>query len=82
VTDEHTPAAAGPGDRLVQVGVALFGLGFAAIAVVFVLFLLYDDGVPAALAIACLLAPLGVGLALGGLLRQARAPGRAERDDT
>lgn len=80
VTSEGS-ASPGPGDRLVQVGAALFGLGFAAIVVVFVLFLLGDDGVPAVLAIACLLAPLGVAVALAGLLRQARAPGRRRRRD-
>ena len=74
-----TAGGRGPGDLLVPVGAALFGAGVLAIAVVVGLFLATGGEVPTALSLACALAPLGLGLALLGLVRQGRAASREAR---
>jgi len=78
VTPPLSPSRA-PGELLVLGGVVLFGIGVAAVAVVFVLFLVTGGEVPTALSLACALAPAGLGLALLGLVRQGRASSREAR---
>jgi len=64
-----------PGDRLLQVGCVLFALGVLAVAVVVGGWFLQTR--PAdAFAVLTALAPLGLGLALVGLLRGIRADRR------
>jgi hypothetical protein len=60
--------------RLVPVAVVIFGLGLIALAAVFVLFVSGRHDLPLWLnASAGVLVPLGLGLALVGLIREARA---------
>jgi VIT1/CCC1 family predicted Fe2+/Mn2+ transporter len=74
------PASRGPGERLVAVGVVLFGLGVAAVLVSVVPVLLGADEAPdLPTLLAGVLLPLGLALALVGLLRGARARRRAAR---
>lgn len=68
---------AGPGDRLVPAGAAVFGVGVLAILADFVPFFAGRDNLPLALALLSFLAPVGLGLALAGLYRQVRAASRA-----
>ena len=57
---------------LVRVGVAVFAMGLAAVAVIFVMFAAGVHDLPLWLNLAAMLAPAGFGLALLGLFRQAR----------
>ena len=66
------PTPPAPGERLVQVGAALFGLGLLAALAVVVPFFLGRSNAPLALTLGTLLMPLGLGVALSGLLRGAR----------
>ena len=59
---------------LVRAGVVLFALGLVAVAVVFALFAAGAHDLPLWLNLAAMLAPVGFGLALVGLFRQARRP--------
>lgn len=71
-----------PGERLVPAGAVVFVLGLVAAVATFVPFLLDPgrDEPPIALVLATsVLLPLGLGLALTGLLRGARARRRAAR---
>jgi predicted alpha/beta-hydrolase family hydrolase len=66
----------GASSSLVRVGVAVFALGLLAVVVVFAMFAAGAHDLPLWLNIAAMLAPVGFGLALIGLFRQARRPGR------
>ena len=61
-----------PGDRLVRVGAVVFTVGLLAAVVVVVPFFFGRTDAPLGLALATLLMPLGLGVALSGLLRAAR----------
>lgn len=61
---------------LVRCGVTLFAAGFVAIVATFVGFAAGDTERPLWQNLACLLAPVGLGVALTGLLRQSRAQAR------
>ena len=65
-----------PGDRLVRTGALLFGLGLLGVLAVVVPFLLGRDDAPLWTTLVASLLPVGLGLALLGLLRGARARGR------
>lgn len=67
------------GDRLIRVGVVVFALGALAILADVVPFFLGHADQPLALNFGTYLAPVGLGLALGGLLRSARAEHRRAR---
>jgi hypothetical protein len=78
----RAPEQALPGERMVPVGAAVFLLGVVAAVATFVPFLLDQgrDEPPIALVLATSVAlPLGLGIALLGLLRGARARRRAAR---
>ena len=81
MTGRHAaPDAGGTGGRLVAVGAALFVLGVVAVVAAVVPVLLgaaESPDLPALLA--GVLLPLGFGLALGGLLRGARARRREQK---
>jgi hypothetical protein len=63
-----------PGDALVRLGALVFALGVLAVLAVVVPFLLgAGHDAPLALDLLALLLPVGLGLALLGLLRGARA---------
>lgn len=66
------PDRAGPGDRLVQLGAALFAVGLVGVLLVLVPFLLGRDDAPLWTTLVASLLPVGLGLALLGLLRGAR----------
>jgi hypothetical protein len=70
------PSRVGTPSLLVRVGVACFALGLIAVAVVFGLFAAGAHDLPLWLNLAAMLAPVGFGLALVGLFRQARRPGQ------
>ena len=57
------------GDRLVRLGAALFALGLVGILLVVVPFWLGEGQAPLALSLLALAAPVGLGVALLGLLR-------------
>jgi len=61
-----------PGDRLVRAGAVVFALGVLDLLLVVVPFFLGRTDAPLALALGTLLMPVGLGLALSGLLRSAR----------
>lgn len=61
---------------LVRIGVLVFVLGLIAIAVVFAMFAAGAHDLPLWLNLGAMLAPVGFGLALLGLFRQARRSGR------
>jgi len=61
-----------PGERLVRAGAVVFGLGLVDALLVVVPFFLGRTNAPLALALGMLLMPVGLGLALSGLLRAAR----------
>lgn len=67
--DEETPTL--PGERLLLVGRVLFAVGLLAVLVVLV-WALFGGSAPLVLALTALLAPVGFGLALAGLLRSLR----------
>ena len=66
------PEQALPGDRLVRAGAIVFALGLVDTLLVVVPFFLGRTNAPLALALGMLLMPVGLGLALSGLLRAAR----------
>jgi VIT1/CCC1 family predicted Fe2+/Mn2+ transporter len=73
VTARHAaPKAPQPGERLVRVGAGLFALGVLGVLVVVVPFLLGRDDAPLWTTLLASLLPVGLGLALLGLLRGAR----------
>jgi len=61
-----------PGERMVHVGAAVFGIGLLAVLAVVIPFFLGRDDAPLPLTLGTLLMPVGLGLALLGLLRRAR----------
>jgi hypothetical protein len=61
-----------PGDVLVRAGALVFGTGLVAALLVVVPFFLGRSNAPLGLALATLLMPVGLGIALSGLLRSAR----------
>lgn len=71
MTARHA-ASAGAGDRLVRVGALLFGLGVVGVLLVVVPFLLGNDDAPLWTTLLASLLPVGLGVALLGLLRGAR----------
>lgn len=74
MTARHAaPDAPQPGDRLVRLGALLFGLGIVGVLVVVVPFLLGRDDAPLWTTMLASLLPVGLGLALLGLLRGARS---------
>jgi hypothetical protein len=68
-----------PGDRLVIGGAAIFGVGLLATLVTLVPFFIGGDPLPLPVYLAAGLAPLGVGVALTGLVRAGRARRRRSR---
>lgn len=74
MTARHAaPQAPQPGERLVRVGAVLFALGVLGVLVVVVPFLLGRDDAPLWTTLLASLLPVGLGLALLGLLRGARS---------
>lgn len=67
-------AVVGPWAR---VGMVLFALGLLAILADLVLFATGSRNLPVWLNVACMLAPVGLGVGLIGVIREARAGGRA-----
>ena len=75
MSGRHATSDARPGDRLVRVGALLFVIGvLGVLGVVVPYFLERDD--PAVFSVLSVLAPLGLAVALLGLLRGARADRR------
>ena len=73
MTARHAaPAQTAPGERLVRAGAVLFGLGVLGVLAVVVPFLLGRDDAPLWTTLVASLLPVGLGLALLGLLRAAR----------
>lgn len=72
MTARHAADSA-PGDRLVRLGALVFGLGVLGVIAVVVPFLLGRDDAPLWTTLVASLLPVGLGLALLGLLRGARA---------
>ena len=69
----HTaPQRPEPGDRLVRVGAVVFAVGLLAALVVVVPFFFGRTDAALGLTLATLLMPIGLGVALSGLLRAAR----------
>jgi VIT1/CCC1 family predicted Fe2+/Mn2+ transporter len=66
-----------PGDRLVQAGALLFAVGVVGVLGMVVPYFLGRDEAPVLWAALASVTPLGLGLALVGLLRGARAGRRA-----
>ena len=81
MTGRHlSPTTRLPGEVTVRVGAALFGLGLVALVVTVVPSVLADRQAPLALVVAAAaLLPLGLAVALVGLLRSARTARRAAR---
>ena len=77
MTGRHAGAARLPGEGLVRAGAVLFGLGVVGVLVVVVPFLLGRDDAPLWTTLVASLLPVGLGVALLGLLRGARARRRA-----
>ena len=71
MTARHAASDA-PGDRLVRIGAVVFGLGVLGVLAVVVPFLLGRDDAPLWTTLMASLLPVGLGLALLGLLRGAR----------
>lgn len=65
--------SAGPGDRLVRVGAALFILGTVATLATIAPLLLGADALPTAVYLLSMLMPLGFAIAGAGLFRSARS---------
>lgn len=63
--------------RLIRWGLVVFAVGLVAIVVTFVAYAAGVHNRPVWQNLACMLAPLGFGLALWGLIRSGRADGRA-----
>ena len=72
MTGRHEAGSA-PGDRLVRAGAVVFGVGVLGVLAVVVPFLLGRDDAPLWTTLLATLLPVGLGLALLGLLRGARA---------
>jgi len=73
MTARHAaPAQSEPGERLVRTGAVLFGVGVLGVIAVVVPFLLGRDDAPLWTTLVASLLPVGLGLALLGLLRGAR----------
>jgi hypothetical protein len=66
------PDRPGSGDGLVRAGAAVFGVGLLAALAVIVPFFFGRPDAPLVLALGMLLMPLGLGIALSGLLRGVR----------
>ena len=66
------PDPAQPGDLLVRVGAVVFTVGLLATVVIVVPFFFGRSDAPLGPALAALLMPVGLGIALSGLLRSAR----------
>jgi hypothetical protein len=79
VTGRHASTTRLPGEQLVRGGAVLFGLGVVGVVVVVVPFLLGRDDAPLWTTLLASLLPVGLGAALLGLLRGARARRRAAR---
>lgn len=62
-----------PGDRLVVIGGVVFGVGAIACIVTVIPLLVGADALPLAVYLLAILAPVGFGIALSGLLVSARA---------
>ena len=69
---EVAPEQPQPGERLVRGGAVVFGVGLLAALVVVVPFFFGRTDAPLGLTLLTLLMPLGLGIALSGLLRAAR----------
>jgi len=70
----HAADRAGrPGEGMVRAGAVLFGIGVLGVLAVVVPFFLGRDDAPLAATLVASLMPVGLGLALLGLLRGARA---------
>lgn len=65
-----------PGERMVRAGAAVFAVGLAAVAVALLLFVTGRADVPLWLTLLAVLLPLGLAVALVGLLRAASAARR------
>lgn len=79
MTGRHAGAARESGDLLVRAGALLFGLGVLGVLAAVVPFLLGRDEAPLWTTGVASLLPVGLGLALLGLLRGARTRRRAAR---
>ena len=86
--DPSDPAAATPGTSprwtsrpsaspWTKAGMALFAVGLLAIVADLILFAAGNRNLPVWLNVTCMLAPLGLGVGLVGVVRDARAGGRA-----
>jgi VIT1/CCC1 family predicted Fe2+/Mn2+ transporter len=73
VTDPRHAAPDQPGSALVRAGAVLFGIGVLGVLAVVVPFLLGREDAPLWTTLVASLLPVGLGLALLGLLRGARA---------
>ena len=76
VGDVDDPGSRTPAPALVRYGLVLFAVGLVVIVVTFIGFAAGDDNRPLAQNLACLLAPLGFGMAAVGLIRNGRADAR------
>ena len=75
MTPRHAAAQSGrPGERVVRLGAALFGIGLIGVLLVVVPFLLGRDDAPLWTTLLASLMPVGLGLALLGLLLGIRRP--------
>jgi VIT1/CCC1 family predicted Fe2+/Mn2+ transporter len=79
VSGRHAGTTRLAGERLVHAGALLFGLGVIGVLLVVVPFLLGRDDAPLWTTLLASLLPLGLGLALLGLLRGARSRRREAR---
>jgi VIT1/CCC1 family predicted Fe2+/Mn2+ transporter len=78
MTARHAaPRGGAPGDGLVRAGALLFGLGILGVVAVVVPFLLGREDAPLWSTLAASLLPVGLAVALLGLLRAARSRRRA-----
>jgi VIT1/CCC1 family predicted Fe2+/Mn2+ transporter len=72
----HASSPRGPGDAMVRAGAALFGLGGIGVLLTVLPYFFGDDDPALAWLVLASLMPFGLGLALLGLLRGARASRR------
>lgn len=80
MTARHAASASPqPGEGLVRLGAAVFGIGVIGVLVVLVSFLLGNQDASLWSTLLASLLPVGLGLSLVGLLRGARARRRAAR---
>jgi integral membrane protein len=66
-----------PNGTLIRAGLVVFAIGLIAIVVTFIDFAIGDDNRPLWQNLLCVLAPIGFGLAVAGLVRNARAENRS-----